>query len=93
MKQFRSAFNRIFITGLSLFVTAVAFAQDTTTSSTTTTTTSEQTPAAWYMQPWAWIVGGVILLLIIIVAARSGKSGDTDTVTVKRTVTTDVDRS
>jgi hypothetical protein len=28
---------------------------------------------AWYMQPWAWIVGGAIFILLLVALLRSGR--------------------
>ncbi len=75
-----------------LFLTIQGFAQETETSGSTSASTSEvsstTTETTWYMQPWAWVVGGVVLLLIIILLARGGR-GNSDSVTVRKTVTHD----
>lgn len=64
-----------------------------TASTSTSSTTTSTTETTWYTQPWAWIVGGVLLLLIILLASRSGSSrtGSSDSVTVKKTVSRDSD--
>ena len=93
MKQtLQISLRKISLFCLFTFMTALAFAQDSTVSSTTTST-STTTEKTWYMQPWAWVVGAIILILIIVLAARGGgdKTGNSDSVTVKRTVTRESD--
>ncbi|MEJ7611114.1 MAG: hypothetical protein WKF88_08045 [Ferruginibacter sp.] len=93
MKQtLQNSFKKISSFCLFTLMTAVAFAQDSSVTSTTTSTSST-TEQTWYMQPWAWVVGAIILILIIVLAARGGgdKSGNSDSVTVKRTVTRESD--
>jgi len=29
--------------------------------------------SAWYMQPWAWIVGGAIFILLLVALLRGGR--------------------
>lgn len=74
---------------LAIFASTFAFAQDSTSTSVTNVSTST-TETTWYMQPWAWVVGGIILLLIIVMLAKgNNRSGSADTVSVKKTVTTE----
>lgn len=98
--------NKFVLTCLSLFIVMATFAQETggtsgsgsgsgtgNASTSTSSTTTSTTETTWYTQPWAWVVGGVLLLLIILLASRSGSSrtGTSDSVTVKKTVSRDSD--
>lgn len=53
----------------SLFVTALAFAQDSDNPITTTTRTTE---TIWYSQWWVWAVGVAVFLIIIVALTNRG---------------------
>lgn len=71
-----SSFNnrsRLFILSvISVFSSALYFAQDATVTKSTkvTTTTTEE----WQTNPTYWIMGGVVLLVIIAIVAMSGRN-------------------
>ncbi|WP_133944711.1 hypothetical protein [Epilithonimonas xixisoli] len=56
---------------LSVFSSALSFAQDSTIVKTTnvTTTSTEE----WQTNPTYWIIGGVVLIIIVAIVAMSGR--------------------
>ncbi len=98
MKQLIKATYLSLITFLLLvFFQGLAIAQDSTASSSSsskTTSTTTSTDQTWYTQPWVLVVGGAILVLIIVALVRgnSGTKGRSDSVTVKKTISTDSDK-
>ena len=56
---------------LSVFSSALTFAQDSAVVKTTnvTTTSTEE----WQTNPTYWIIGGVVLIVIVAIVAMSGR--------------------
>ena len=63
---------------LTLFFSALAFAQDKTAPAVDITTTSTKTTTTeqWYTNPIYWVIGALILIIIIAVAARGNGKRD-----------------
>ena len=76
------------------FCYGITWAQDSTSSmsSSTTATTTTTQETLWYTNPWVWVIGGAVLILLLVALLRGGdKTGRTDSVTVKKSVTRDTD--
>ena len=75
---------------MSLLLIKILHAQDTARAAGEIITEK-----AWYMQPWAWLVGGIAVLLILISIFSGGNINKnntrTDRVIITKTVTTETE--
>lgn len=62
---------------LTIFMSALAFAQETTTPTVDVTTTSTKTTTEeWFTNPIYWVIGGLIFIIIIAVIVRGNGRKD-----------------
>lgn len=66
--QLKKYAQRVFLFLMTLFTSAVAFAQDGGLDIDVNIGKKE-----WYQQPWAWVVGGAVFVLILVALLRKRK--------------------
>jgi hypothetical protein len=70
MKTYTEIIKRSLMAVVSLFVTALAMAQDKVDVDINAKDSS------WYASPWVWIVGAAVFILLLVALARGGNRSD-----------------
>jgi hypothetical protein len=66
MKSYTAIVKRSLMAVLSLFVTALAMAQEKVDIDINTK------DSAWYASPWVWVVGAAVFILLLVALTRGG---------------------
>jgi hypothetical protein len=70
MKTYTEIVKRSLMAVVSLFVTALAMAQDKVDVDINAKDTS------WYASPWVWVVGAAVFILLLVALTRGGSRSD-----------------
>lgn len=71
MKTYTEIVKRSLMAVVSLFVTALAMAQDKVDVDINAGKSS-----TWYASPWVWIVGAAVFILLLVALTRGGSRSD-----------------
>lgn len=74
MKIIKNYLAQVTVMILSLFVSAVSFAQDK--GADINVDINKDGGSTWYTSPWVWIVGAAIFILLLVALLRGNSSRD-----------------
>ena len=66
MKSYTAIVKRSLLAIVSVFITALAMAQDKVDVDINAKDTS------WYASPWVWVVGAAVFILLLVALTRGG---------------------
>lgn len=70
MKTYTAMVKRSLLAIVSVFVTALAMAQDKVDIDINAKDSS------WYASPWVWVVGAAVFILLLVALTRGGRRSD-----------------
>jgi len=70
MKTYTEIVKRSLMAVVSLFVTALAMAQDKVDVDI------NAKDGSWYASPWVWVVGAAVFILLLVALTRGGSRSD-----------------
>ena len=70
MKTYTAMVKRSLLAIVSVFVTALAMAQDKVDVEINAKDSS------WYASPWVWVVGAAVFILLLVALTRGGSRSD-----------------
>ena len=70
MKTYTAMVKRSLLAIVSVFVTALAMAQDKVDIDINAKDSS------WYASPWVWVVGAAVFILLLVALTRGGSRSD-----------------
>lgn len=70
MKSYTAIVKRSLLAIVSVFITALAMAQDKVDIDINAKDSS------WYASPWVWVVGAAVFILLLVALTRGGSRSD-----------------
>jgi hypothetical protein len=70
MKTYTAMVKRSLLAIVSVFITALAMAQDKVDVDINAKDSS------WYASPWVWVVGAAVFILLLVALTRGGRRSD-----------------
>ena len=70
MKSYTAIVKRSLLAIVSVFITALAMAQDKVDVDINAKDSS------WYASPWVWVVGAAVFILLLVALTRGGSRSD-----------------
>ena len=70
MKSYTAIVKRSLLAIVSVFITALAMAQDKVDVNINAKDSS------WYASPWVWVVGAAVFILLLVALTRGGRRSD-----------------
>lgn len=70
MKSYTALVKRSLLAIVSVFITALAMAQDKVDVDINAKDSS------WYASPWVWVVGAAVFILLLVALTRGGSRSD-----------------